>query len=348
MAVHTPSPSCASSPLTPSEKDFYSSSDDKSIPQTQTREGEESHDESGARSNNDKEEEFESHDESLAQINNDDEDDDEEELRHTDTEPSPLNLIAPDSLSESQEFNESESRESDQHPKLATPISFKPHMAQGLKKPNIGESKGKALFKRLWPLEDEITILKAMVQYKSQNDLNNLKTRAFQDFVKKEIMKDLTLQVSNTQLFDKIRKLKRKYFSVAKHAKCSGKALVFPKSHDKIVYELGKKIWRVSDDDNKRRARGAGSKYDCRHGSLKVNFLFIKEAAERMGIKFAEEQLATISPGTAEFLVRRYRELMLLKMEYHEQEMELQMETFKLIREGIDRATREHIERAAR
>ena len=72
MAVHTPSPSCASSPLTPSEKDFYSF-DDKSVPQTQTREGEESHDESGARSNNDKEEEFESHHESLAQINNDEE-----------------------------------------------------------------------------------------------------------------------------------------------------------------------------------------------------------------------------------------------------------------------------------
>ncbi|KAI5656873.1 hypothetical protein M9H77_25666 [Catharanthus roseus] len=97
----------------------------------------------------------------------------------------------------------------------------------------------KKLFQRLWSEDDEIAILQGMIDYQAKKkadpvaDLN-----AFLEFIKKS----LHIDVSRTQLQDKIRRLKKKYENNASKGK-KGKEKVFSKAHEQMSYELSKKIW---------------------------------------------------------------------------------------------------------
>ncbi|XP_027078379.2 uncharacterized protein [Coffea arabica] len=96
------------------------------------------------------------------------------------------------------------------------------------------------LFQRLWSEDDEIAILKGMLDYSAKkkadpiNDLN-----AFLEFIKKNIHTD----VSKTQLQDKIRRLKKKYENNAEREKKGNKELTFSKPHEQKAYEFSKKVW---------------------------------------------------------------------------------------------------------
>ncbi|KAL0305878.1 UNVERIFIED_CONTAM: putative transcription factor [Sesamum radiatum] len=97
----------------------------------------------------------------------------------------------------------------------------------------------KLLFQRLWSEDDEIVILKGMIDYVTKKksdpvaDLN-----AFHDFIKKNLHVDVT----RTQLQDKIRRLRRKYENNKSKEK-EGKDRTFSKPHEQKAYELSKKIW---------------------------------------------------------------------------------------------------------
>ncbi|CAL5412970.1 unnamed protein product [Camellia sinensis] len=60
----------------------------------------------------------------------------------------------------------------------------------------------------------------------------------FYDFIKKS----LHIDVSKTQLFEKVRRWKKKYENNASKNKM-GKDRIFSNAHEQKTYELSKKIW---------------------------------------------------------------------------------------------------------
>ncbi|CAL5345870.1 unnamed protein product [Camellia sinensis] len=102
-----------------------------------------------------------------------------------------------------------------------------------------GDDTKKQLFQRLWSEEDEIVILKGMIEYTAKNGSDPLADmNAFYDFIKKS----LHIDVSKTQLSEKVRRLKKKYENNASKSKM-GEDRTFSKAHEQKAYELSKKIW---------------------------------------------------------------------------------------------------------
>ena len=93
----------------------------------------------------------------------------------------------------------------------------------------------KKLFQRLWSEDDEIVILKGMIDYTAKKGADPFADmNGFYDFIKKSLQIDFT----KNQLSDKLRRLKKKYENNA------GKKKFNPtKPHDEKVFELSKKIW---------------------------------------------------------------------------------------------------------
>ncbi|CAN4092427.1 unnamed protein product [Withania somnifera] len=104
------------------------------------------------------------------------------------------------------------------------------------------------LFQRLWSEDDEIAILKGMIDYRSKKKADPVADLgAFHEFIKKSLHVD----VAKTQLQDKIRRLKKKYVNNAGKEK-KGKERIFSKPHELKAYEISKKIWGSKEkSDNK-------------------------------------------------------------------------------------------------
>ncbi|ONI18545.1 hypothetical protein PRUPE_3G222100 [Prunus persica] len=108
---------------------------------------------------------------------------------------------------------------------------------------------------RLWSEDDEIAILKGMIEYQVKNGpVTNSTMGAFHEFIKKKLQVD----VSKLQLSDKIRRLKMKYQKKGEN----GEDPVFSKPHEVKSFDLSKKVWSVEangvDDnakDSKRKPR---------------------------------------------------------------------------------------------
>ncbi|EOY13716.1 hypothetical protein QUC31_002408 [Theobroma cacao] len=102
-----------------------------------------------------------------------------------------------------------------------------------------GEDAKKQLFQRLFSEDDEIAVLKGMLDYYAKKgadpcaDMN-----AFYDFVKKSIHIDVT----KAQLMDKIRRLRKKFENNAVKGK-KGEDKTFSKVHEQKAFDLSKKIW---------------------------------------------------------------------------------------------------------
>lgn len=126
------------------------------------------------------------------------------------------------------------------------------HSAKGSKKRKVSgggddadAKKGSGL-NRLWNQEDEIAILNGLIEFRSKKGMDpSVDTNAFYEFVKDTIQAD----VSKNQLMEKIKRLKKKYKINAQ--KAVGGDHVFAKPHDKITFELAKKIWGTSGYNNK-------------------------------------------------------------------------------------------------
>ncbi|XWS27467.1 hypothetical protein CRYUN_Cryun26dG0117500 [Craigia yunnanensis] len=101
------------------------------------------------------------------------------------------------------------------------------------------EDTKKQLFQRLFSEDDEIAVLKGMLEYFDKKgadpcaDMN-----AFYNFVKKSIHTDVT----KAQLMDKIRRLRKKFENNAGKGKM-GEDRTFSKPHEQKAFELSKMIW---------------------------------------------------------------------------------------------------------
>ncbi|KAJ6991288.1 hypothetical protein NC653_019476 [Populus alba x Populus x berolinensis] len=107
------------------------------------------------------------------------------------------------------------------------------------KKAKRGAGAGGGGPQRLWSDEDEIVMLNGMVEYQIEKGKNPFADNGdFHGFLKKSLHVDAT----NNQFLDKIRRLKKKYFTdVEKNEKEIDE--IFSKPHDLECVELAKKIW---------------------------------------------------------------------------------------------------------
>ncbi|KAK2642470.1 hypothetical protein Ddye_024233 [Dipteronia dyeriana] len=106
------------------------------------------------------------------------------------------------------------------------------------KKP--GEDTKKQLFQRVWSEDDEIAVLKGMIEFSTKKGVDpSQDMNAFHDFIKKS----LHIDVSRTQLVDKIRRLRKKYENNLERAIKKGEVRTFSKPHEQKAYDLSKKVW---------------------------------------------------------------------------------------------------------
>ncbi|KAG5545484.1 hypothetical protein RHGRI_017845 [Rhododendron griersonianum] len=108
------------------------------------------------------------------------------------------------------------------------------------------EKKSGGSVNRLWSEDDETVILKGMTDFQSKKgaDPSSL-TGEFHEFIRKS----LSVEVSRSQLMDKVRRLKKKYeINAGKGEK--GADPVFSKPHEHKCFELSKKVWGVGKDSS--------------------------------------------------------------------------------------------------
>lgn len=107
------------------------------------------------------------------------------------------------------------------------------------KKAKKGAGPGTGGSQRIWSDEDEIVILNGMIELQNEKGKNSsADTGDFYGFVKES----LCFNASNNQFVNKIRMLKKKYFTDVEKNE-SGKYESFSKPHDLECVELAKKIW---------------------------------------------------------------------------------------------------------
>ncbi|XP_031287748.1 GLABROUS1 enhancer-binding protein-like [Pistacia vera] len=138
------------------------------------------------------------------------------------------------------------------------------------KKP--GEDMKKQLFQRLWSEEDEIAVLKGLIDFTTKKGMDPYQdTNAFHDFIKKLLHVDVT----KTQVMDKIRRLKKKYENNLGRGK-KGEDRTFSKLHERQAYDLSKKLWGNESTsgvlESAAKSNGKSKKNQNQKGSSKSLF----------------------------------------------------------------------------
>ncbi|WCJ34900.1 DNA-binding storekeeper protein-related transcriptional regulator [Euphorbia peplus] len=102
-----------------------------------------------------------------------------------------------------------------------------------------GEDTKKLLFQRLWSEDDEVALLKGIMDFIEKKGIDPAKDmNAFYDYIKNSLHFDVAL----SQLKDKVWRLKKKFENhTSKGAK--GEDKKFSKPHDQNLFDLSKKIW---------------------------------------------------------------------------------------------------------
>lgn len=216
----------------------------------------------------------------------------------------------------------------------------------------------KKLFQRLWSEDDEIAILQGMIDYRAKKkadptaDLND-----FHEFIKKSIHID----VSKTQLQDKIRRLKKKYRNNSSKEN-KGKYKVSSKPHEQSAYDLSKKVWgqegiALSPKSNGTAVKGSKTKISAAPGT-KVDEMEVtlKEDNELGGVKgkegirdthigigdqilgnwIAEEGWKMMKGEKREEMEEKWKKLRKKEVEVFVEKMELQLEHAKIVLEAMN------------
>ncbi|KAE8712997.1 RmlC-like cupins superfamily protein [Hibiscus syriacus] len=101
------------------------------------------------------------------------------------------------------------------------------------------EDEKKQLFQRLFSDDDEIAMLKGLLDFLDKKGVDPFAdTNAFHDFVKDSLHAD----VSKAQLMYKVRRLRKKFENNARRSK-DGEDRTFSKPHEQQSFELSKRIW---------------------------------------------------------------------------------------------------------
>ncbi|KAM1512364.1 hypothetical protein PS1_024406 [Malus domestica] len=109
---------------------------------------------------------------------------------------------------------------------------------------------------RLWSEDDEITILKGIIEFESKKGVaGNSNVARFLEFITKDLQVDLSTDQLVEKLTDKIRRLKKKH-----QAGEDGEDSVFSKPHELKCLDLWKKIWGSEGNGIDSNAKGGKRK----------------------------------------------------------------------------------------
>ncbi|CAA6674299.1 unnamed protein product [Spirodela intermedia] len=135
-----------------------------------------------------------------------------------------------------------------------------------------GNSSSSKPFQRLWLQEDEISLLQGILEFKANNCGADpaASMDAFYEFICRR--RSLQIEFSKTQIYDKMRRLKKKHqINLCRSKKTTYPA--FAKSHDQASFELSKKIWAP-------RKLAALPASDGRHEDLFIDAAAAEEVAK--------------------------------------------------------------------
>ncbi|GMY09954.1 STOREKEEPER protein-like [Fagus crenata] len=152
---------------------------------------------------------------------------------------------------------------------------------------------------RLWSEDDELVILKGMIEYQSKKGSDPYSEMgAFLEFIKKS----LRVEVSKNQLMDKIRRMKKKYQVNVEKGGDNGEDPVFSKPHEQKAFELSKKIWGVDAGSNRKAKPNSKAITNSNNNNLVALALPRQEAVvakkkEKEKVKEKEKKEACLDNG---------------------------------------------------
>ncbi|KAM7268012.1 hypothetical protein ACFE04_010178 [Oxalis oulophora] len=156
----------------------------------------------------------------------------------------------------------------------------------------------KPLFQRLFTEKDEITLLQGIIDY-TANIGNDPFTRiaAFYDYIKHSLQCDAT----EAQLHYKMKRMRKKYINISNRKGIkAGKEPNFTKHHERILFDLSKKIWpsiiannNIVDVDNTTKIDLEKKRKDLNIAQLT---LFIEQT--KLALKRAELALEAAAHST--------------------------------------------------
>ncbi|KAL6971806.1 hypothetical protein U1Q18_031487 [Sarracenia purpurea var. burkii] len=213
----------------------------------------------------------------------------------------------------------------------------------------------KQLFQRVWSEDDEIGVLKGLLEYLAKQgadpvgDLPDLL-----NFIKVSLQVDF----SKTQLSDKIRRLKKRYVNNVKKGKY-GKGRIFMKSHEQRIFELSKRIWggeansvgfdrtevnreAMENHYNKnelaildRAKEGWKMEVEPSAGVLKPIWFNRSDRLSDMKEKIIKDELELITVPKKFELEEKWKQLRVAEMELYLKRVDLIMEQTKLVMEAM-------------
>ncbi|KAI5660716.1 hypothetical protein M9H77_20039 [Catharanthus roseus] len=99
---------------------------------------------------------------------------------------------------------------------------------------------------RVWSEEDVIALLEGTIDYQKKNGVDpSADIAALHEFIKGKLHADM----SKSQLYEKVRRLKQKFFANVKKVE-NGEDSVFSKPHESKTFDLSKKIWGTGSQSN--------------------------------------------------------------------------------------------------
>lgn len=150
----------------------------------------------------------------------------------------------------------------------------------------------KSVIKRVWSDDDELLLLQGFIDYQSKKGCSPLSDMdGFYQFT----MDSLPGNASKSQLYEKIRRLKKKFRVNSEKVSGNGEDPVFPKPHERKLFELSKKIWGI-DGCESVGGGGGGSNANVKSKTKTKPKIEVKEEDEDDGVVAKIEDFETLYP----------------------------------------------------
>lgn len=230
--------------------------------------------------------------------------------------------------------------------------------AEELRKDSSGGGAG-----RVWGEEDVIDLLQSMIGFKDEKGADpSSNLVSFYEFARGK----LKFEFSNTQIYEKIRRLRIKFFNNMEKYEKGGEDLVFHKPHEAEAFDLSKKIWGKGGDGmiNKGidenvvgksnnsysgKAKKSGktvrsvdkdavkeSGRDDHEGNFESKYPFLSHSFDMdVGGSFLRENMILIGDAKAKDLEGKWKKLREAEVEVLLMKMDLMKEHAKLVLEGM-------------
>lgn len=104
-----------------------------------------------------------------------------------------------------------------------------------------GRGRKKELFMRIWSIEDELALLQGIMEYKERHHVIPY-THVHTNSLLNSVKDSLSISVSEKQLNDKVRRMKKRYYNTTTR-QIYAKKSKFSDPHNAAVFNLSKKIW---------------------------------------------------------------------------------------------------------